>query len=357
VNPYLEPPGIFGTGASLLADLTLIAYIAILIPAMLIGYSYARRGKHRPEHRWVMTGVTIANWLLIAFLMIAAYRFDVADNISRQPGNLRYLLPTIHGILGLPAQLFATLIVGRMLIEDRAIAAAKRRGETQMRPYFWKIAKPMMQVTLALWLATSALGIASYVIRYNVIQTPLALGGDAPGNVQPVVTPELVSTPEVEAQAPVATSEVQQTAEAAVDATALPARIMALVQTEEVAATPEVSAVTATPPPTRRVQAAATPEVMSAAGASAGRVLAALGMRLREAGLWLFTRLDIPRGAAAPEVVMTPEAAATPEGVHTPRPPRVAVTPEVVSTSEAQDESGQGRGRGRGRGRGGDDDN
>jgi len=301
LNPYLEPQGFFGTGASLLADLTLIAYILILIPAMLIGYSYARRGKHRPQHRWVMTGITIANWLLIVFLMFAAYRFDIVDNITRQAGNLRYLLPTVHGLLGLPAQILATFIIVRMLVEDRAVASAKRRGETAMKPYFWKSAKRIMQITLALWLATAILGIASYVIRYNVVETALAPGGAAPGDVQPVVTPEVVGTPEV-------------------------------VQTEE-AKEPTVT-ITPGPSPTRRPTIALNFGAARPAGTPTPEVSETIEVSMTFTTTPIWDRF----------VVRTPEVQDTPE---------IAITPEVEADDDSDDDSG---GRGRGRGRGGDDD-
>ena len=87
MNPYLEPQGFLGTGASLLADVTLLAYLLLIIPAMIVGFVFARRGMHRPHHKWTMTAITIVNWILIIFLMLAAYRFDVAGNIGSQPSN------------------------------------------------------------------------------------------------------------------------------------------------------------------------------------------------------------------------------------------------------------------------------
>lgn len=194
-NLYLEPPGFLGTGASLLADLTLLAYILLLMPSMIVGFIFARRKMFRPHHRNVMTGITIVNWILIVFLMLAAYRFDIADGIIRAPGNPRYWLPTLHGLFGLVAQILATNNVIQMAREDRNVAAAKRRGETDLRRYFFRFAKPLMRWTLALWLITSLLGISSYLIRYNVVPA-FAVNVDTP----PVSTPEI--------QAPVSTNEV-----------------------------------------------------------------------------------------------------------------------------------------------------
>lgn len=207
MNAYFEPQGFLGTGASLLADLTLLAYILLIVPGMVGGFVFARRGKHRPQHRNTMITITVVNWLLIIFLMIVAYRFDVAGNIGSQPGNPRYLVPSIHGVLGLIAQLLATYVIYRMLREDSQVAAAKARGakKEELRRYWFVNAKPFMRATIALWLITSLLGIVNYVVRYDLLPN---VGGSA----APIATeePEPATTPEV-----VATSEVVTTEEPA----------------------------------------------------------------------------------------------------------------------------------------------
>lgn len=209
VEVYLQPPGFLGTGASLLADLTLIAYILLIVPAMLVGFVFARRAMFRPYHKWTMIIITVVNTILIFVLMITAYRFDVAENFPRQPGNSRYLLPTLHAIIGLPAQLLAFYNIYRMVREDWQIAAARKRGEpesTFAEKYFFKRAKLTMRLTLGLWLAAAALGVVSYLIRYDVLTT--SAGGSG---TPPVATPEVTpaGTPEItpEAALPVATAE------------------------------------------------------------------------------------------------------------------------------------------------------
>jgi uncharacterized membrane protein YozB (DUF420 family) len=201
MNLHLEPPGFLGTGASLLADLSLLAYILLIIPSLVAGYVFARRGQHRPQHKWIMTGITVFNWVLILLLMIAAYRFDVVDGIASQPGNIRYLLPTIHGLLGLPAQLLATYVVYRMLREDAQVAAARKRGEANLSRYWFRQARWTMQVVFWLWLATALLGIGTYLVRYNVVGGG-AIGGDMPAPVateevdDPAATPDLTPEPD-----------------------------------------------------------------------------------------------------------------------------------------------------------------
>jgi uncharacterized membrane protein YozB (DUF420 family) len=211
MNPFLEPPGFLGTGASLLADITLLAYILLIVPAILAGFFLARAGKHRPAHKWVMIIITLVNWVLIIFLMFAAYVTDVGPNLGSQFANPRYLFPAVHGLLGALAQLLATYIVVRMIWEDAQVSRAKKRGETDLRKYWFKGAKGIMRFTLLLWLITASLGIISYLVRYNVVT--LASNVPAPVATQEVAPPastEAIPLPAVTEEAvmpPTATEE------------------------------------------------------------------------------------------------------------------------------------------------------
>ena len=196
----MNNPGFLGTGASLLADIALLAYILLILPGMVIGFILARMGKHRPHHKYLMITVTIVNWVLIIFLMAVTFLSDVAGNIGSQPGNARYLVPAVHGLLGLLAQLLATFIVIRMLMEDRNVARAKKRGETDMQKYWFTRAKTYMRLTLALWLVTATFGIVTYLVRYDVLQI-----GSQSGVPTPAVTQEPNSDSNV--PAPVETQE------------------------------------------------------------------------------------------------------------------------------------------------------
>lgn len=221
MDPRLQP-GFLGTGASLMSDLSLLAYILLIVPGMLLGYWFARRGKHRPHHKWLMISITAVNWVLILFLMVTSYTFDVDDQILNQPDNMRYLIPTIHALFGLPAQLLATYIVYRMLREDTQVAAAKGRGlkGRELERYWFKNAKPAMRLTLTLWLVTSTFGIITYLVRYQVAPT-FSLGPQPPPaatqEIAPEATPEATepaSTPEQtdESPPPAATPEVNDEA-------------------------------------------------------------------------------------------------------------------------------------------------
>ena len=265
---YLQPQGFLGTGASLLADLTLLAYILLIVPAMIVGFVFARRKMFRPYHKWTMIIITIVNTILIGVLMVTAYRFDVGDNMGVQPGNARYLLPTLHAIIGLPAQVLAFYNVYRMLREDAQVAAAKKRGEKDFKKYFFTRAKSFMRLTLALWLATATLGVVSYLIRYDVLSSNAASPA-AP----PIATPEVESTPEL-------TPEVDSLPAATPEIDSLPAATPEIDATPEVTAdtpisTPEVEAnLTRTPRPTRTTETAprSTPEITTNAPVSTPEV-------------------------------------------------------------------------------------
>lgn len=224
MNHYLEPSGFLGTGASLATDITLIAYLLLIIPGMLAGWYFARNGKHRPHHKMTMTVITIVNWVLIIGLMMVAYRYDVADNISTQSSNFRYLMPTIHALFGLPAQILATIIIINMWREDSQVAAAKVRGETELSKYWWKRAKPVMRLTIVLWLITSTFGVLSYLIRYDVLSQPASAD-----TIEPIVTEEPAATESVEiTEEPAATEEADpvETEEADPTATNEPDPVM-----------------------------------------------------------------------------------------------------------------------------------
>jgi uncharacterized membrane protein YozB (DUF420 family) len=249
MNPYLQPPGFLGTGASLLADITLLAYILLIVPGMVAGYVFARRGQHRPHHKTTMIAITAFNWLLIIFLMLTAYSYDVIGNIASQPTNARYLLPTIHGAIGLVAQLLATYVVIRMLREDSQVAAAKKRGEKgqQLSKYWFTSAKTFMRITIVLWLITSLLGVFTYLIRYDLLPK---FGGAR--NAVPAVTAEPAATSDPSTTAePGVTPEVTTTSEPAT--TAEPGTTPEVMMTEEAA--------TATPKPSTTAEPGVTPEV------------------------------------------------------------------------------------------------
>lgn len=51
----------------------LLIYIFLLVPAMLVGFGFARRKLFVPHHKLVMTSITAINWVLIAWVMVGSY--------------------------------------------------------------------------------------------------------------------------------------------------------------------------------------------------------------------------------------------------------------------------------------------
>ena len=190
--------GFLGTGASRMSDMTVIAYIILLVPLMLTGFTFARLKRFVPHHQVVMTLIVLFNWGLISFIMAASLR-DVVDVEGLDSTDYR-LLPIVHMLFGLTAQVVGTYLVIRMWFEESLPAALKIR----------KI-KPFMRFTLACWLIAAALGITTYVTWYDPFS-------DDTDTITPVVTPEATEEPEITetppaAEVPLVTPETTEEAE------------------------------------------------------------------------------------------------------------------------------------------------
>lgn len=178
------------------STLVLLIYLLFLVPAMLMGFSFARRKLFRPHHKWVMTGITLANWVLIIAVMLGSYGGNVVPYLSMGIGQPSLLLPTIHLVTGGIAQMLATYLVILMWFEP----ALPKFMVTH------KIKTPM-RLTLALWLITAMLGLGIYIV-WNAPASSAA-------SITPVITEEasVVGTPDgVVTDAPVATIEPVSTA-------------------------------------------------------------------------------------------------------------------------------------------------
>jgi uncharacterized membrane protein YozB (DUF420 family) len=152
-----DQPGILGTQASLASDLSLLAYLLLLVPLMLLGYFFARRRLYAPHHKLTMTLIVVLNWVLIALVMAVSYRDGVAPYLSTGLSDPRVLLPTLHLIIGGIAQILGTYLVLRMWFENRLPEWVKV-----------KRIKRYMRLTLALWLVTAALGVVIYLTFYPI---------------------------------------------------------------------------------------------------------------------------------------------------------------------------------------------
>ncbi len=185
--------------ARLASDLTLLVFLLILVPAMLVGFSFARRKQFRPHHKYTMTAITLVIWLFILLLMIVSYRTWVAPAEVGGPfsGDPAHIIPTIHLITGGVAQILATYLVVLMWTE--------RTRFSWIVPKFLQTAniKPIMRTTLTLWLVTVALGVGIFLTWYSPGGAPAA---PPEATEEPLATPEPVETEEAE---PVETEEAE----------------------------------------------------------------------------------------------------------------------------------------------------
>lgn len=203
--------GFLGTGASRMADVTVVAYVFLLLPAMIMGGALAVNKQFVPYHQLFMSFIVIVNWGLIAFTMYSS--FDYVATSDTVPDTFSYqVLPFLHAGLGITAQVFATILMLRMWLESSLPKGLRFRVKTLMR------------LTLLLWLTTAVLGIAMYILWYDVngdsgsaddaipAVTPEATEEADDTTPEPAVTPEVTeeapdTAPEATEAAPVATED------------------------------------------------------------------------------------------------------------------------------------------------------
>jgi uncharacterized membrane protein YozB (DUF420 family) len=157
---------------------------------MLIGFMFARRKMFEPHHKFIMTGIVLFNWVLIIVIMAVSYSDSVAPNVGDDLSDRFYLIPTIHLLFGITAQLLGTYLVIRMWFEDQL-------------PDWFKVKriKRYMRLTLALWLATALLGALIYFVWY--VDDTAEAADTLPGG--PVATEEATDG----VQPPAATEEAE----------------------------------------------------------------------------------------------------------------------------------------------------
>ncbi len=175
--------GFLGTGATFGADLNLLLFVLLLVPLMLIGFRYARR-KQFKNHKYVMTTVTLFNWVLIALIMAVSYNDNVRPGLPDHLNHAFFLDPTVHALVALTAQLSATYLVIRMWFEK---SLPKRLLVLNFKPW--------MRLTLGLWLVAATLGVVTYAEWYlNDGKTPVSAPGTG-GSAQPIALQKFAFNP------------------------------------------------------------------------------------------------------------------------------------------------------------------
>lgn len=176
------------------SQLTLLVYAFGLVPAMLLGFYFARSRRFSPHHKLVMTGVTVFNWVLIGWIMVGAYSRYVAPYLVDMT-KPAVLLPTLHLITGGMAQLLATYLVLLMWTENTRFA--------RLLPYRIQRIKTPMRVTLVLWLVAVLLGFATYATWQAAANTPK--DSAPPALTEPARALELPTVAPTDASSPAAT--------------------------------------------------------------------------------------------------------------------------------------------------------
>lgn len=229
--------GILGTSATTTSDLTLLAYVFILLPGMIVGFLFARRKMFVPYHKFTMTAVTLVNWVLIGYVMLVSYSYNVAPELPDILSQLYALTATIHLVTGALAQAFATYLVILMWTE-------RTRFEGLMPALIRiRLIKTPMRVTLALWITTVVLGLGIYFTWYAAPRE------DPSSLAQPGATEDPATTPESSADlavtenatAPAVTEDVSANLAVTEDATPSPTRTRRAPATTEADARPAVT--------------------------------------------------------------------------------------------------------------------
>ncbi|OGO12852.1 MAG: hypothetical protein A2Z66_05390 [Chloroflexi bacterium RBG_13_66_10] len=146
-----DDPGFLGTGASLLADLNLLAALLIL-GGLLIGFA-AARSKSVAAHQYIQTAMVLLFLVLIVFIMEVSYWENVNPGIPERIGEASYAMPAVHAAIGGVAEVCGLYLV--LLMNGWMPKALRVRK--------WKT---LMRVTLTLFILVGVLGVATYYVWY-----------------------------------------------------------------------------------------------------------------------------------------------------------------------------------------------
>jgi uncharacterized membrane protein YozB (DUF420 family) len=145
--------GLIGSEAPVAADVVLVSEIA-MGSALIAGAVLARRKRYR-LHAWCQSAVVLLNLLPVALFMMPSYWHAVVPGLVKHIGRSYYWLATVHGVLGIIAELLALYIV---------LGAATNILPASLRPVRYKL---WMRSALALWWLVLLLGVTTYVRWYR----------------------------------------------------------------------------------------------------------------------------------------------------------------------------------------------
>src|ERR1700733_14236583 len=144
--------GFLGTHAGFGSDLNLTIQIAMGMA--LIFVAFLARAKRFVAHGICQTVVLVLNLVMICFLMWPSFHSQVLPRLPKRLGKRFYAVATIHGVLGVIAEILGLYIV--------LVAGTRILPET-WRFKRWKV---WMRVELALWWVVLMMGAVTYWVWY-----------------------------------------------------------------------------------------------------------------------------------------------------------------------------------------------
>ena len=144
--------GFLGTHAGYRADLNLTIQITMGI-ALIFG-AFLARNKRFVAHGICQTVVLVLNLVMIYLWMWPSFYSHVLPRLPKRLGKRFYAVATIHGVLGVLAEILGLYIV--------LVAGTKILSET-WRFKRWKL---WMRFELALWWIVLLMGAVTYWVWY-----------------------------------------------------------------------------------------------------------------------------------------------------------------------------------------------
>ena len=158
MNELLHKSGFLGTNANFGADMTLV--LSLLVAALFsFGYYLARVRHNYDAHKWVQTGGSTLNIILVLWLMLLPYRDFILQDRGGPRESIFYSVTSIHAFVGFFAFTFGNFVVlrGHKLVPKRL----------RFNNY-----KPFMRTAYTLYMLTTALGVWTYITWFVTVSKP-----------------------------------------------------------------------------------------------------------------------------------------------------------------------------------------
>lgn len=144
--------GFLGTHAGFFSDLNLAIQLAM--GAALIAGAFLARARRFVAHGICQTSVLVLNLGMIYFSMWPSFYLHVLPRLPERLGKRFYAVATIHGVLGILAEILGLYIV--------LVAGTRILPETWCMKR-WKL---WMRMEMALWLIVLLMGLVTYWAWY-----------------------------------------------------------------------------------------------------------------------------------------------------------------------------------------------